>query len=143
MTEHSITTCNGCGKNLSDLPDAPNKRIPCPDCGSISRQFFVSCEVTVHMTASVGTKVKDSTGFVKQESYTRQSRSDKTGRPVTITKEVDRTNPTYTTFHHKVEELDEHGILLKTIHEHADPKPAKRRPQKKECSIYKNLDDCH
>lgn len=130
MTEHSVTTCNGCGKDLSDLPDAPNMRIPCPDCGSLSRHFFVSCEVTVHMAASVGAKVRDSTGFVKQESSTRQSHSDKTGRPVTITKDVDRTNPNFTTFHHKVEELDEHGILSKTIHEHTDPKPAKHRPQK-------------
>ncbi|MFA6225975.1 MAG: hypothetical protein WC620_07350 [Methanoregula sp.] len=132
MTEHSITTCKGCGKDLSDLRDAPDKRTSCPDCGSISRHFFVSCEVTMQMTASVGTNVRDSTGFVKQESNTRQNHSDKTGRSVIITKEVDRTDPDYSTFHHKVEEFDEHEILLKTIHEHADPKPAKRRPNKKE-----------
>lgn len=83
------------------------------------------------MMVSVGTKVKDSTGFVTQESSTKQSHSDKTGRPVTITKDIDRRNPDFTTFHHKVEELDEHGILLKTIHEHTDPTPAKHRPQKK------------
>jgi predicted RNA-binding Zn-ribbon protein involved in translation (DUF1610 family) len=132
MTEHSTTTCNDCGKDLSDLSDEPNKRIPCPDCGSIIRKYFVTCEVTMHTTASIGAKARDSTGFVKQESSTRQSHSDKTGRPVTITKDVDRTNPDHTTFHHKVEELDEHGILSKTIHEHTDPKPAKHRPQKKE-----------
>lgn len=80
----------------------------------------------------MGTKVKDPTGFIKQESVTKQSRSDKTGRPVTITKEIDRTNPDHTTFHHKVEELDEHGILSKTVHEHTDITPAKRRPLKKE-----------
>jgi len=132
MTEHSITTCNGCGKDLSDLPNKPNEKLPCPDCGSLKRKYFVTIEAKLHVSAAVGTKVKDSMGFVKQESNTKQSHSDKTGRPVTITKDVDRTNPDHTTFHHKIEELDEHGILSKTIHEHTDPKPAKHRPQKKE-----------
>jgi DNA-directed RNA polymerase subunit RPC12/RpoP len=128
MTEHSETKCKDCGKDLSDLPDEPNKRIPCPDCRSTIRSYFVTCEVAVHHSLSIGSKVRDATGFVKQESITKQSHSDKTGLPVTITKEVDRTNPYFTTFHHKVEQLDEHGILSKTIHEHSDRYPAKRRP---------------
>jgi len=132
MTEHSEMKCKVCGKDLSDIPDEPNKRIPCPDCGSTIRSYFVTCEVAVHHSLSIGSKVRDVAGFVKQESITKQSHSDKTGQPVTITREVDRTNPDFTSFHHKVEQLDEHGILSKTIHEHTDRNPAKRRPQKKE-----------
>ena len=131
-TEQTVIKCNNCGKDLSDSPNALNERIPCPDCGSMSRKAFVTIEETLHMSPSVGTKARDSTGFLKQESSTKQSHSDKSGRPVTITKEVDRTNPDHTTFHHKVEELDEHGILSKTIHEHTDIRPAKRRPSKKD-----------
>jgi predicted nucleic acid-binding Zn-ribbon protein len=130
--EHTVITCINCGKDLSDLPNALNERIACPDCGSSNRKTFVTIEEKLHISAAVGSKVKDSTGFVKQESDTKQSHSDKTGRPVTITKDVDRTNPDFTTFHHKVEELDEHGILSKTIHEHTDKKPAKHRLSKKE-----------
>jgi len=78
----------------------------------------------------VSANVRDPTGFTKQESETKQSRSNKSDRPVTITKEIDRTNPDYTTFHHKVEELDEHGILKRTIHEHTNREKAKHRPEK-------------
>jgi hypothetical protein len=80
----------------------------------------------------ISEKVKDLTGFTKQKSVTKESHSEKSGRPVTITKDIDRTDPDCTTFHHKVEELDEHGIIKRTIHEHTDPAPAKHRPKKSE-----------
>jgi hypothetical protein len=132
-SEHAVITCIDCGKNLSDFPNTPDKQIPCPDCGSLKRNIAVTIQAELHLSASVvSSKVEDLTGFVKQESITKESHSEKTGRPVTITKEVDRTNLEYTTFHHKIEELDEHGILSRTIHEHTDIYPAKRRPSKKD-----------
>lgn len=131
MSERSEMKCNDCGKDLSDLSDIVIKRTPCPDCGSTSRHFFMSCGVTHEITLSVGIKVRDSSGFAKQESNSKQSHSEKTGLPVIITKEIDRTNPEFSSFHHKVEEIDEHGILSKTIHEHTDINPAKHRYKRK------------
>jgi len=69
---------------------------------------------------------------MSQKMSIRQSHSDKTGLPVTITKEVNRTDPDQTTFHHKIDELDEHGIISKTIHDHTNPNPARHRSSKKD-----------
>ncbi len=124
--------CGGCGRDLADIEKESSiseNREPCPDCGSVKRNYFITLEVRVNVShTKFSMKGKDSSGFLKQEVTIRESHSDKTGRPVIITKEVDRTNPEYTLFHHKVEEYDEHGILLKPIHEHIDRNEAKRRP---------------
>ena len=52
MAEADITECNDCGTPLSEKPDGdPDKRVPCPICGSKARKFFVSMEARVHVEA--------------------------------------------------------------------------------------------
>jgi len=125
--------CEGCGRDLTDIEKESSiseNREPCPDCGSVKRNCTITLEERVKVSnIKFSMKGKDSSGFLRQKTTTCESHSDKTGRPVIITKEVDRTNPEYTLFHHKIEEYDEHGILPKTIHEHTDRNEAKRRPR--------------
>jgi DNA-directed RNA polymerase subunit RPC12/RpoP len=126
--------CMGCGRDISDIieKENENKRLPCPDCGSTQRKMFVTMEVKAKASASMSVKVKDSSGFVKQESKMRESHSDKTNRPVKISVDVDRTDPDITKVNHKVEEVDEHGILYRKIHEDTKINKAKHRPLKKD-----------
>jgi DNA-directed RNA polymerase subunit RPC12/RpoP len=130
--EENSTKCFVCGKDLSDLndPKDPFKRIPCPDCGSTIRHFYCTAKCEIKHSVSISSKIKDTDGFVKQKEKTRECQSDKTDRPVTITTISDRSNPESSTFYHKVEEYDEHGIIKRTIHEHTDPFPAKHRKKK-------------
>ncbi|MDR9817266.1 MAG: hypothetical protein WBJ06_06960 [Candidatus Methanoculleus thermohydrogenotrophicum] len=125
--------CEGCGRDLTDIDKESSiseNREPCPDCGSVKRNYFITLEERVRVSnPKFSMKGKDSSGFLRQKITIRESHSDKTDRPVIITKEVDRTNPEYTLFHHKIEEYDEHGIFLKTIHEHTNRNEAKRRPR--------------
>lgn len=125
--------CEGCGRDLTDIEKESSigeNREPCPDCGSVKRNYFAALEERVRISdTDYSMKGKNSSGFLRQKATIHKSHSDKTGRPVIITKEVDRTNPEYTLFHHKIEEYDEHGILLKTIHEHTNRNEAKRRPK--------------
>ena len=125
--------CEGCGRDLTDIEKESSiseNREPCPDCGSVKRNCIITLEERVRVSnIKFSMKGKDSSGFLRQKTTVRESHSDKTDRPVIITKEVDRTNPEYTLFHHKIEEYDEHGIFLKTIHEHTNRNEAKRRPR--------------
>jgi len=129
--EENATLCSVCGKDLSELndPKDPFKRIPCPDCGSTIRSHFLTIKCGIGLSVAVSSEIKDNTGFVKQEDRTWQGYSEKSNRPVIISKVIDRTDPNYTKFHHKVEEWDEHGIIKRTIHEHTDVAPAKHRPK--------------
>lgn len=52
MAEADIVECNDCGAHLNERPDeAPDKRVPCPVCGSKARKFFVSLEARIHVEA--------------------------------------------------------------------------------------------
>lgn len=127
--EMNLTMCSGCGKDLTYLndPNDPHKRAPCPDCGSKIRNHFASVECGIKLTPSISLEAKNPEGFTKQKEKVREDYSEKSGRPVTITKVIDRTNLDITTFYHKVEEYDEHGILKKVVHEHTNISPAKHR----------------
>ena len=120
--------CAECGRNRSD--EYYNPILPCPDCGSTKTYGINRNEVKLKISGANSNKGTDASGFVIQEHKERRDVSEKTKRPVLITKDTNRTNPEVTTFHHKVEELDEHKIFYKTTHEHTDQFPAKHRPKK-------------
>lgn len=101
--------------------------IICPDCGSNQANVFLYIKDTLGVSDSFGLKVRDRVGNLIQKYKKRHDISEKTKRPVIITKHVDRSNPHITRFHHKVEELDEHGILYRIIHEHIDINKSKHR----------------
>jgi hypothetical protein len=129
--EKIVVKCGECGLELAEEYNL-NKTLPCPDCGSTKRNLFISIENRSKSSVSISAKSKDPSGFVKQEERARDSVSEKTGRPVKTTISIDRRDPSQTKKHHKIEELDEHGIIYKTIHDHIDNFPARRRPKKEE-----------
>ena len=50
MAEADITECNDCGTPLCEKPDGdPDKRVPCPICGSKARKFFVRMESRIRV----------------------------------------------------------------------------------------------
>ena len=54
MAEADIAECNDCGTPLSEKPDGdPDKRVPCPICGSKARKFFVRMEARIQVEARV------------------------------------------------------------------------------------------
>ena len=131
MTEESVSyKCAECGRDLTDIIGKSNERIQCPDCGSSKRNVFLTVREKVNLSVATALKIKDSSGFIKKESYIKESYSNRSNRPVIISKDIDRSNLDFTDFHHKVEEWDEHGILKRTIHDHTEKKKAKHRPMK-------------
>lgn len=123
-----IITCLECGRDLTnEHQQSVNKPIVCPDCGSTQVKVFLHIRDTLKISDSYKLKLKDSTGFLLQKRIMRRDISEKTKRPVIITKDVDRSNSKHTIFHHKVEELDKNGILYRIIHEHTDIRKSKHR----------------
>ncbi|MDI6718728.1 MAG: hypothetical protein QMD46_03860 [Methanomicrobiales archaeon] len=130
-SESYAVKCAECGRDLSEEIKV-NPKTSCPDCGSRTKNHFSTIEAQLHLSVDVSSKVIDPSGFVKQEERTKSSKSEKTGRPVKTTINVDRRDPDVTKVTHKVEGLDEHGIFYKTIHEDIKEGSAKHRPKKKE-----------
>ena len=133
--ESTSYKCAECGRDLTDIIEKSNEKIQCPDCGSSKRHVFLTAEEKLNVSVATALKIKDPFGFMKQESKTWESRSNNANRPVIISKDIDRSNPDYTDFHHKVEELDEHGILRRTIHDHTKREKAKHRPTKNKNTV--------
>ena len=51
--------CNNCGRRLDDIiGSVESKRIPCPDCNSISRRFDEKCETKIGLTTSASMQHK-------------------------------------------------------------------------------------
>jgi hypothetical protein len=130
MDIHAVK-CAGCGRDLTEEIKI-NPKISCPDCGSIIQNCFVNVEDTIAVSVDESFNIKDPSGFVKQEVRTKSSKSEKTGRPIKTTVHVDRGDPNVTKVTHRIEELDEHGIYYKLIHEDVKEGSAKHRPKEKE-----------
>lgn len=130
--ESVVYTCKGCGRDLSDLnPEQPDERKPCPDCGSTLRKVFVTIEEQVNCSVSMSAKSKDASGHVKQEIRQRDDVSEKTGKPVKVSVDVDRRNPDETKVTHRVEEVDKITGYTTKIHEDVKIGKAKHRPKSK------------
>lgn len=130
--ENVVYTCMGCGRDLSDLnTEEPGERKLCPDCGSTQRKVFVTLTEQVKCSASMSAKSKDATGHVKQELRQRDDVSEKTGKPVKVSVDVDRRNPDKTKVTHRVEEVDKLTGYTTKIHEDVKIGKAKHRPKSK------------
>jgi hypothetical protein len=60
MTDESrrVVECGGCGLTLDvPLDEPPEKRAPCPKCGSTQRSVFASLSTTITASASVTAEV--------------------------------------------------------------------------------------
>lgn len=114
--------------DLTEFDIESQTKRPCPDCDPDKRNAFAVVDSpTVHYGfTEVSGVVRTASGFVKQKEKTMSDISEITGKPVIITKVVDRSNPDETTFTHTVQEKTEHGTY-KTIHTHTDSHPAKHR----------------
>lgn len=125
-------TCIDCGRDLSDLAtEQTGERKPCPDCGSTKRKIFTTIIIQGTCSLSISTKLRDTTGHVKQESRQRDDVSEKTGKLVKVSVEVDRTNPEVTKVTHRIEEIDILTGYTHTIHEDVRVGKAKHRPKNK------------
>lgn len=122
--------CDECGRDLTE-EEKINPEAVCPDCGSKIKKSFSTVKTSIKISASASSKIRDPDGFVLQEERSRSSISEKTGRPVKTLISIDRTEQEITRKTHRVKELDDYGNY-KTIHEHVDEFPAKRRPKNDE-----------
>lgn len=131
--ESVVYTCMGCGRDISDLnPEQPGERKPCPDCGSTQRKVFSTLKIEqVKGSVSMSAKSEDATGHVKQEMRQRDDVSEKTGKPVKVSVDVDRRNPDETKVTHRVEEVDKLTGYTTIIHEDVKIGKAKHRPKSK------------
>jgi len=129
--EHSIYVCSCCGKDLTEIYKEHNTdRMPCPDCGSTKRNIICTIEGTVKCFPSVSLKGKDIAGYTKYESRQRYDVSEKTGKPVKVSVDVEKTDPNKTVVTHKVEEIDKLTGYTQTIHEDTKIGEARHRPKK-------------
>ena len=128
--EGTAVKCKNCGADLTDIAH-PNEKIrtPCPDCGSTERTIIVILTESLVISESISLKCKDETGFLKNELKQRDDYSRKTGNPVKIAINVDRTDPDKTITTHEVEEKKE-GIFQR-IHKDIKIGKSKHRSEKK------------
>ncbi len=70
-------------------------------------------------------------GFMIGETVSREKISGKSKRLTHEILSIDRSNPSQTVKHHRVQELDEKGDPIGDLHEHTNSSPAKRRPPSK------------
>lgn len=127
--ESSAIKCAECGRDMEEERNSQT-RLPCPDCGSLIRRFYQDLDLNTVTSFSVLSEVRDNSGSLKYKDHCKDDISENTRRPVKTTISIDVTDPNNPKKYHKVEELDEHGIFYKTIHEHTDiqrPKSTKKR----------------
>jgi hypothetical protein len=93
----TIVRCGNCKQELNEAAGTqPEKRLPCPLCGSTSRAFDETIVEHVVLSANVGMKAKHKDGgkpFIEQKSEKGFNRDR--NKPVNITRVIDRQNDKY------------------------------------------------
>lgn len=115
-TEFGVVKCGQCGTKLNESPSAsPDKRTPCPQCGSLQRSFAVSISETIEThskLSSVGRRPGMKRPFVEQISGDDLHR--KSGRWMILNRVIDRLNNWY----HEIVKDKKTG---KIVHETSEP----------------------
>ena len=117
--ECAVRTCKGCGRNLDDVIANADGITICPDCGETKGIIHLTIRETLSISESIKGKVREPSGLVKQEFRQRDDVSAKTGEPVRVSINVDRSDPNVKPkVIHKVETVDKLTGYTETIHEH-------------------------
>lgn len=120
MAKTRPVLCVGCNATIDEEPSiSPERRLPCPACGSVGRKINVSFEETIEIGDKIRMKGKHSGKskfFIDQTSGTHLQH--KTGKLVKIERTIDRDNDLYyeqvtdpktgKVFHECEEPLSEH-----------------------------------
>ena len=119
-TDLSPAKCNQCGKLLDESAHiSVEERKPCPECGSLARQFEVSISASIetHSMLGVGHKRPGVAGFLSKQKV-GDSFSTRLQRWMRLRRMIDREHDRYTetvidpktgeTIHHCDEPLSEH-----------------------------------
>lgn len=112
--------CGKCGEELFEpINVSLENRIPCPQCGSLSRSFFITINETLHLREKMGMKGKRSgRGKPFIETVSGDDLHRKTEKWNLIARTIDRENNLYsetitdpdtgTIIHKCIEPLSEH-----------------------------------
>ncbi len=95
--DNKTVSCGKCKIHLEEATNLPpNKRTPCPNCGSVSRLFHVSIHDTSTMKSKLGMKARHPNGgkpFIEQVSG--DDLQQKTGKWMKLSRVIDRENDHY------------------------------------------------
>jgi hypothetical protein len=133
--DYSVNTCNGCGRDLSDI--IPNKCgiKKCPDCEATESNNFRGIEEkAVSNGFTLNVIIKDEYGHRKREIKQRPDVSADTKKPVRVTTDRNRGHPKYlkmTTLTHTVESIDPLTGYATKIHEDLKKGSTRLNPNKK------------
>ena len=97
MAKIKLVQCVGCDATIEEEPSiSPEKRLPCPMCGSVGRKINVSFEETIEVGEIIGIKGNHSG---EKKPFIKQISGDKlqyeTGKLAKLVRIIDRDNDLY------------------------------------------------